>query len=109
MPQISLHAIINVYYRSMSCYTMVSPTGPACSAKVSLICPSRFDLSDHLSEERVERDSALYELLNENIGFLVNPNLRIKNLVSLVPFVFTCFTIVIYLLVETSLSLIFVA
>jgi hypothetical protein len=74
-----------------------------------IVSSSRFDLCDHLSEERVERDPALYELLNEDVGFLVNPNLGIKNLVSLVPFVFTCFTIVIYLLVETSLSSIFVA
>jgi hypothetical protein len=41
-------------------------------------------LCDHLIEERVERDLALYELLNEDVGFFVNPNLGIKSRVSLV-------------------------
>jgi hypothetical protein len=36
MTQRSLHVITKVYYRSMSCFTTVSPTkGPACSAKIS--------------------------------------------------------------------------
>jgi hypothetical protein len=35
-------------------------------------------LCDHLREERVERDPALCELLSEDIGFFVNPNLRIN-------------------------------
>jgi hypothetical protein len=35
-----------------------------------------------LSEERVERDLILYEPLNEDIGFFVNLNLRIKSCVS---------------------------
>jgi hypothetical protein len=41
-------------------------------------------LCDHLREERVERDLALCELLNEDIGFFVNLNLGIKSRVSLV-------------------------
>jgi hypothetical protein len=41
-------------------------------------------LCDHLREERVERDLTLCEVLNEDIGFFVNPNLRIKSRVSLV-------------------------
>jgi hypothetical protein len=35
-------------------------------------------LCDHLREERVERDPALCELLNEDVGFFVNPNLGIN-------------------------------
>jgi hypothetical protein len=35
-------------------------------------------LCDDLSEERVEKDPALCELLNEDVGFFVNLNLRIK-------------------------------
>jgi hypothetical protein len=35
-----------------------------------------------LSEERVERDPVLYEPLNEDVGFFVNPNLGIKSHVS---------------------------
>jgi hypothetical protein len=35
-------------------------------------------LCDHLREERVERDPSLCELLSEDIGFFVNPNLRIN-------------------------------
>jgi hypothetical protein len=50
-------------------------------------------------EERVERDPALFELLNEDIGFFVNPNLWTKSR----DVVFHCFTVVIYLLVEPSL------
>jgi hypothetical protein len=40
-------------------------------------------LCDHLSEERVERDPALCELLNEDIKFFMKLNLRIKPHVSL--------------------------
>jgi hypothetical protein len=39
-------------------------------------------LCDHLSEERIERDSTLYEPLNEDVGFFVNLILRIKSYVS---------------------------
>jgi hypothetical protein len=53
-------------------------------------------------EERVERDPTHCELLNEDVGFFVNPNLWIKSRVSCV-FVFTCFTVAIYLLIEPSL------
>jgi hypothetical protein len=63
---------------------------------------SCFGLCDHLREGRIERDSALCELLNEDVRFFVNPNLEIK-ILFLVLFVFTCFTIVIYLLVKLSL------
>jgi hypothetical protein len=35
-------------------------------------------LYDDLSEERVERDLTLCELLNEDVGFFVNLNLRRK-------------------------------
>jgi hypothetical protein len=35
-----------------------------------------------LSEERVERDSVLCELLNEDVGFFVNSNLGIKSRIS---------------------------
>jgi hypothetical protein len=37
-----------------------------------------------LREKRVERDPALCELLNEDVGFFVNPNLEIKSCVSCV-------------------------
>jgi hypothetical protein len=37
-----------------------------------------------LSDERVERDPALCELLNKDIGFFVNLNLGIKYFVNLV-------------------------
>jgi hypothetical protein len=39
----------------------------------------RFDLCDHLIEKMVERDLTLCELLNEDVGFFMNPNLRIKS------------------------------
>jgi hypothetical protein len=39
-------------------------------------------LCDHLSEERVERNLTLCEPLNKDVGFFVNPNLRIKSRVS---------------------------
>jgi hypothetical protein len=47
-----------------------------------IVSISRFDLYDHLSGERVERDLTLCELLNEDVGFFVNLNLRIKSCVS---------------------------
>jgi hypothetical protein len=59
-------------------------------------------LCDHLREERVERDTALCELLNEDVGFFVNLNLGIKSHFSCA-LVFTYFTSAIYLLVEPSL------
>jgi hypothetical protein len=37
-----------------------------------------FNLCNHLSEKRVERDPDLCELLNEDVGFFMNLNLRIK-------------------------------
>jgi hypothetical protein len=43
-----------------------------------IVSSSRFDLCDHLSEETVERDPTLYELLNKDIEFFVNPSLGIK-------------------------------
>jgi hypothetical protein len=48
-----------------------------------IVSSSSFDLCDHLSEERVERDSALYELLNEDVGFFLSLNLSIKSCVPL--------------------------
>jgi hypothetical protein len=44
---------------------------------VSPLCNSeqlKVGLCDHLREERVERDPALGELLNEDVGFFVNLN-----------------------------------
>jgi hypothetical protein len=67
-----------------------------------IVSSSRFDLCDHLSEEMVQRDPTLCELLNKDVGFFVNTNLGIKSCVSCA-LVFTCFTVVIYLLVEPSL------
>jgi hypothetical protein len=52
----------------------------------------RFDLYDHLNEERIERDPTLYELLKDDVGFFVNPNLRIKSHISCV-LVFTFSTV----------------
>jgi hypothetical protein len=51
-------------------------------------------LYDNLSEERVERDPALCELLNEDVGFFVNLNLENKSRVSRA-LMSTCFTIAI--------------
>jgi hypothetical protein len=54
---------------------------------ITHLCDSeqlKVGLCDQLSEERVERDLALCELLNEDVGFFVNPNLGIKPHVSLV-------------------------
>jgi hypothetical protein len=42
----------------------------------------KVDLCDHLIEEMVERNPALCEPLNEDVGFFVNPNLGIKSCVS---------------------------
>jgi hypothetical protein len=61
-----------------------------------------FDLCDHLSEERVERDSTLCELLNEDVRFFMNLILGI-NLVSHVPLCLLLCYCSIYLLVEPIL------
>jgi hypothetical protein len=44
-----------------------------------IVRSSRFYLYDHLSEEKVERDLTLCELLNEDLEFFVYPNLGIKS------------------------------
>jgi hypothetical protein len=44
--------------------------------------PDKVGLGDLLREKRVERDLVLCEPLNEDIGFFVDPNLRIKSCVS---------------------------
>jgi hypothetical protein len=72
---------------------------------ITHLCDSeqlKVSFCDHLSEERVERDPDLCELINEDIGFFVNLNLGIKSRVSraLVP---TYFTGAIFLRVEPSL------
>jgi hypothetical protein len=64
-----------------------------------IVSNSRFNLCDHLSEERVERDPTLCELLNEDVGFFVNLNLGI-NLVSPVSLCLLLCYCSIYLLVE---------
>jgi hypothetical protein len=72
---------------------------------ISHLCDSEYlkvGLCEHLSEERVERDPSLCELLNEDVGFFVVPNLGIKSRVSCA-LLFSCITIAIYLLVEPSL------
>jgi hypothetical protein len=54
---------------------------------ITHLCDSehlKIGLCDHLSEERVERDPTLYELLNEDVEFFLNLNLRINSCVSLV-------------------------
>jgi hypothetical protein len=53
-----------------------------------------------MREERVKRDQVLCEPLNEDVGFFVNPNLRIKSRVSCVLLHLLVLTIVIYLLIE---------
>jgi hypothetical protein len=53
-----------------------------------------------LREERVERDPILCEPLNEDVGFFVNLNLRIKSRVSCVLIHLLVLSIIIYLLVE---------
>jgi hypothetical protein len=63
-----------------------------CITPFMIVSSSRFDLCDHLSKESVERDPALFELLNEDVGFFVNPNLEIKSLTSCA-LVFTLSTI----------------
>jgi hypothetical protein len=64
------------------------------------LCDSeQLNLCDHLSEERVERDPTLCELLNEDVGFFVNLNLGI-NLVSPVSLCLLLCYCSIYLLVE---------
>jgi hypothetical protein len=53
---------------------------------ITHLCDSellKVDLCDHLSEERVEKDPSLCELHNEDVGFIVNPNLSSKSRVSL--------------------------
>jgi hypothetical protein len=56
-----------------------------------------------LREERVERDPVLCELLNEDVGLFVNPNLRTKSCVSRVLLYLLIFTLVVYLLIELIL------
>jgi hypothetical protein len=67
-----------------------------------LVSNPMFDLCDHLSEERVERDSTLCELLNEDVRFFMNLILGI-NLVSHVPLCLLLCYCSIYLLVEPIL------
>ena len=43
----------------------------------------KFDLGDHLCEERVERDPILNGLLNKHVGFFVIPNSSKQIVVSL--------------------------
>jgi hypothetical protein len=57
-----------------------------------IVSSSRFNICDHLSEERVERDPTLCELLNEDVGFFVNSSLGIKSYVSC-PFTIICFIV----------------
>jgi hypothetical protein len=56
-----------------------------------------------LREERVERDPVLYEFLNEDVGFFVNPNLRTKSYVSCVLLYLLVFTLIVYRLIELIL------
>jgi hypothetical protein len=54
---------------------------------ITYLCDSKqlkVGLCDHLREESVERDPALCELFNEDVGFFVNLSLGIKSCVSLV-------------------------
>jgi hypothetical protein len=66
-----------------------------------LYCPScdseqlKVGLCDDLSEERIERDPTLCELLNKDIGFFVNHACRVL-------LVFTFLLVVIYFLVGPS-------
>jgi hypothetical protein len=57
-----------------------------------IVSNSRFDLSDHLSEEMVDRNLTLCEFLNKDVGFFVSLNLKIK-LCVFCPFTFTCFVV----------------
>jgi hypothetical protein len=68
-----------------------------------IVSSSRFDLCDHLSEERVERDLSLCELLNEDEGFFVNLNHGIKSCVSCHLYVYLLCCCFIYLHVEPIL------
>jgi hypothetical protein len=56
-----------------------------------------------LREERVERDLILYEPINEDVGFFVNPNLGTKSCVSRVLLYLLVFTLIVYLLIELIL------
>jgi hypothetical protein len=53
-----------------------------------------------LREERVERDTVLCELLNKDVGFFLNPNLRTKSCVYRVLVYLLVLTTVIYLVME---------
>jgi hypothetical protein len=56
-----------------------------------------------LREERVERDSVLFELLNKDVGFFMNPNIRTKSCISRVLLYLLVFTFVVYFLIELIL------
>jgi high-affinity Fe2+/Pb2+ permease len=56
-----------------------------------------------LREERVERDLALCEPLNEGVGFFMNLNLETKSCVSRVLLYLLVLTLVIYLLIKLIL------
>jgi hypothetical protein len=61
---------------------------------VSTLCDSEqlmVGLCDHLREERVERDPALGELLNEDVGFFVNLNLGINLCVTCLLYFRCCY------------------
>jgi hypothetical protein len=67
---------------------------------ITHLCDSeqlKVDLCDHLREESVERDPALCELLNEDVGFFVNLNLGIKSRVSCLLALLLLFTILLSL------------
>jgi hypothetical protein len=53
-----------------------------------------------LSEKRVERNLVLCEPLNEDVGFFVDPNLRIKSCVSCVLLHLLIPTPIFYLIIE---------
>jgi hypothetical protein len=53
-----------------------------------------------LREERVQRDPVLCEPLNEDVGFFVDPNLRIKSCVSCVLLHLLILPSFVYLLME---------
>jgi hypothetical protein len=52
----------------------------------------KVDLDDLLRGQRVKRDSVLCELLNEDVGFFVDPNLGLRLLCLLFALAFTYFT-----------------
>jgi hypothetical protein len=62
-----------------------------------------FDLCDHLSEKRIERDPTLCKNLNEDVGFFMSLDLRIKYCVSCHPYIYLLCCYFIYLLVEPIL------